>query len=143
MIDSIFTKIINGELPCYKVYEDDLTLAFLDIHPVQPGHILVIPKQQIEFVWDLPDDLYQAVMSTSKKMAIKMRSTLPQKYVHERIVGLDVPHAHVQLIPFDIVADLMVQQDMNSPIDHDKLSKVHKILTLQPSDSRTTAIAHT
>src|SRR5574343_582542 len=107
MIDSIFTKIINGELPCYKIYEDDLTLAFLDIHPVQPGHMLVIPKQQIEFVWDLPDDLYQAVMSTSKKMAIKMRSTLPQLYVHERIVGLDVPHAHVQLIPFDTVADLM------------------------------------
>jgi histidine triad (HIT) family protein len=128
MIDSVFTKIIIGELPCYKIYEDELTLAFLDIHPVQPGHMLVIPKQQIEFVWDLPDDLYQAVMNTSKMMAIKMRSTLPQKYVHERIVGLDVPHAHVQLIPFDVVEDLLVKQDMNSLIDHEGLSNIHKSL---------------
>lgn len=128
MIDSVFTKIIKGELPCYKIYEDELTLAFLDIHPVQPGHMLVIPKQQIEFVWDLPDDLYQAVMNTSKMMAIKMRSTLPQKYVHERIVGLDVPHAHVQLIPFDVVEDLLVKQDMNSLIDHEGLSNIHKSL---------------
>ncbi len=71
MEDSIFTKIIKGEIPCHKVYEDAQTLAFLDIHPVQPGHMLVIPKQQIEFVWDLPDEIYQALMMTTKKSSPK------------------------------------------------------------------------
>lgn len=125
MKDSIFTKIINGEIPCHKVYEDELTLAFLDIHPVQPGHTLVIPKQQIEFVWDLPDDLYQALMVTTKQVALRMREVLPQQYVSQRITGIDVPHAHVQLIPFDDAhRDLSVQQDMNSQPDHAALAKL-------------------
>lgn len=121
---SIFTKIVRGELPAYKIYEDDKTLAFLDIHPVQPGHLLVIPKEQIEFVWDLPDDLYQAVMATTKKMAVHMRNVLDQPYVSERIFGLDVPHAHVQLIPFAAAADLRVQPDMDANPDHDALAKM-------------------
>lgn len=122
MQESIFTKIVNGEIPAHKVYEDELTLAFLDIHPVQPGHVLVIPKQQIEFVWDLPDDLYQAVMATTKKVALRMRQVLPAPYVHERIVGIDVPHAHVQLIPFATTAQLRVQQDMSAEPDHEALA---------------------
>ncbi len=130
MQDSIFTKIINSEVPCHKVYEDDLTLAFMDIHPVQPGHVLVIPKQQIEFVWDLPDELYQAVMATTKKVALRMREVLPQKYVSERIVGTDVPHAHVQLIPFTEPAELSSTPDMNAEPDHKSLAEMAKILTL-------------
>lgn len=122
MQDSVFTKIVKGELPCHKVYEDELTLAFLDIHPIQDGHILVIPKQQVQFVWDLPDDLYRAVMETTKKVALRMREVLPHAYVHERIVGLDVPHAHVQLIPFNTQDELRVQQDLNSQPDHQKLA---------------------
>ena len=102
---SIFTKIINGDIPAHKIYEDELTLAFLDIHPVQPGHVLVIPKQQIEFVWDLPDELYRAVMATTKKMALHLREVLDAPYVSERITGVDVPHAHVQLIPFSDAAN--------------------------------------
>lgn len=128
MADSIFTKIIKGEIPAHKVYEDDKTFAFLDIHPVQPGHTLVIPKQQIEFVWDLPDDLYQAVMATSKKVALRLRETMGKKYVSERIVGIDVPHAHVQLIPFDTVDELRVQQDMNVEPSHDELAEIAKRL---------------
>lgn len=128
MDDSIFTKIVKGEIPCHKVYEDELTLAFLDIHPVQPGHILVIPKQQIEFVWDLPDNLYQAVMVTTKKVALRMREVLPQRYVSERIVGIDVPHAHVQLVPFDTARDLAVEQDMTEEPDHAALAEMAKKL---------------
>lgn len=101
MSDSIFTQIIKGEVPAFKLYEDSKTLAFLDIHPVQPGHTLVISKKQVEFVWDLEDDDYQAVMATTKKVARHLRKTLGTKYVGQRIVGVDVPHAHVQLIPFD------------------------------------------
>jgi histidine triad (HIT) family protein len=121
---SIFTRIVHDELPAYKIYEDDKTLAFLDIHPVQPGHVLVIPKEQIEFVWDLPDDLYQAVMETTKKIAVHMRNILDQPYVSERIVGIDVPHAHVQLIPFTTADELRVHPDMNADPDHDALAKL-------------------
>jgi len=119
---SIFTKIINGDIPAHKIYEDELTLAFLDIHPVQPGHVLVIPKQQIEFVWDLPDELYRAVMATTKKMALHLREVLDAPYVSERITGVDVPHAHVQLIPFSDAAQLHFQSDMNAEPDYAVLS---------------------
>ena len=128
MSDSIFTRIIKGEIPAYKIYEDEKTLAFLDIHPVQPGHTLVVPKEQIEFVWDLPDELYQAVMATSKKVALRLRDLMGTKYVSERIVGIDVPHAHVQLIPFNEVSELRAQPDMNAEPDHEALAQMTKRL---------------
>jgi histidine triad (HIT) family protein len=128
MEDSIFSKIIKGEIPCHKVYEDARTFAFLDIHPVQPGHILVIPKEQIEFVWDLPDDLYQELMLTAKKLALHMREALGPKYVHERIVGTDVPHAHIHLIPFNETQELMNQPDENAEPDHKMLAEIAKKL---------------
>ena len=128
MEDSIFTKIIKGEIPCHKVYEDALTLAFLDIHPVQPGHTLVIPKKQVEFVWDLPDDDYAAVMLAAKKVAKRLREVLGTRYVGERIVGVDVPHAHVQLIPFNTVAEYVKPQDTASEPDHAALAELAKRL---------------
>lgn len=124
MEDSIFTKIINGDIPAHKIYEDDLVLAFLDIHPVQPGHTLVIPKKQIEFVWDLPEDDYRAVMDATKKIALRIREVLGVKYVGERIVGVDVPHAHVQLIPFNMVEEYKRAQDMQRQPDHSVLSEI-------------------
>lgn len=128
MEDSIFTKIVKGRIPCHKVYEDELTLAFLDIHPVQPGHILVIPKEQIEFVWDLPDELYQALMATVKKVARRMRDVMPHTYVGQHIVGTDVPHAHVHLIPFNKSHELHKPQDLNAEPDHDALARLAKQL---------------
>jgi histidine triad (HIT) family protein len=128
MSDSIFTKIIRGELPSHKIYEDDKVYAFLDIHPVQPGHVLVIPKKQIEFVWDLEDDDYQAVMAATKKIARHMREVLGVNYVGERIVGVDVPHAHVQLIPFDTVDQFKGPQEMTAEPDHDTLAEMAKKL---------------
>lgn len=128
MPDSIFTKIIKGEIPCHKVYEDDKTLAFLDIHPVQPGHTLVIPKKQIEFVWDLEDEDYRAVMETTRKVARRLRETLGTRYVGERIEGVDVPHAHVQLIPFNTVEEFKAPQDMEAEPDHAALAEMAKKL---------------
>lgn len=128
MEDSLFTKIIKGDIPCHKIYEDEHTLAFLDIHPLQPGHALVIPKKQIEFVWDLPDETYQAVMATTKKVARRLREVLPQMYVSARIVGIDIPHAHVQLIPFDSADQLHVVQDMTTEPDHAKLAELAETL---------------
>lgn len=129
MEDSIFTKIIKGEIPCHKVYEDDYCLVFLDIHPLLEGHTLVVSKKQIEFVWDLPDEDYMAIMKTAKSVAFKLREVLGTKYISERIVGVDVPHAHVQLIPFNNAADLNKHQDMESEPDHQVLAELAEKLS--------------
>jgi histidine triad (HIT) family protein len=128
MQESIFTKIVKGEIPCHKVYEDDATLAFLDIHPVQPGHTLVIPKQQVEFAWDLDDELYSAVMMTAKKVAQRLREVLNVPYVGEQIIGVDVPHAHVHVIPFSTVEEFRNLPDMAAEPDHEALSEMAKKL---------------
>ena len=114
MVDSVFTKIIKGEIPCHKVYEDDLTLAFLDIRPVQPGHILVVPKKQVDHLWDLPDEDYQAVMATCKKVAQRMRRVLGVARVGVRVIGEEVPHAHVQLIPFNTIQQYIGPPNLNA-----------------------------
>ncbi|MGH7193261.1 MAG: HIT family protein, partial [Candidatus Saccharimonadales bacterium] len=100
MADSIFTRIIKGEIPSHKIYEDDRTFAFLDIHPRAPGHTLVIPKKQIPYVWDLDDDDYRALMETVRKVALRIREVFDPPFVGELIVGEDVPHAHVHVYQF-------------------------------------------
>ena len=130
MQDSIFTKIVKGEIPSHKVYEDDKVLAFLDIHPIQPGHTLVIPKQQVEFLWDLSDEDYQAVMAATKKVALRLRATLGTKYVGVQVVGVDVPHAHVQLIPFNTPSEYHAPQDMDAEPDHIALAALARTLAL-------------
>lgn len=102
MQDSIFTKIIKGEIPCYKVYEDERTLAFMDIHPIQRGQVVVVPKRQVGFVWDLEDDEYAALMLGVKKVGRKLREVFPEKdRVGVMIEGLEVAdHAHVKVFPF-------------------------------------------
>lgn len=97
--ESIFMKIVRGEVPCHKVYEDDKTVAFLDIHPIQPGHTLVVPKIQVDKLYDLPDDYYQAVMATARLVARRIEDVLQRPRVAYVVEGLDVPHAHVHLIP--------------------------------------------
>lgn len=129
MSDSVFTKIIRGELPSHKIYEDELTIAILDIHPVQPGHALVIPKKEVEFVWDLPEADYQAVMSTAHKVALRLREVMGTKYVGEKIEGLDVPHAHVQLIPFNTIAEWKSPQNTTADPDHPTLSTLARKLS--------------
>lgn len=97
---SVFTKIVRGELPCYKIYEDDKTLAFLDIEPEAPGHTLVIPKVEIDRIYDLSDEDYFAVMNTVKKLSRHMEDVLGERTMI-KIVGTDVPHAHVHLLPIN------------------------------------------
>ena len=122
MEQSIFTKIINGDIPSYKVYEDDTTLAFLDIYAVIPGHTLVIPKKQVEFVWDLDEDDYQALMKSVQKVAIQLREELGVKYVGEKVIGTDVPHAHVHLIPFNDASDMHRANQQNAEPNHGELA---------------------
>jgi histidine triad (HIT) family protein len=128
MQDSIFTKIIRGEIPSYKVYEDEKTYAFLDIHPVQSGHVLVIPKKQVEFVWDLDEEDYRAVMATAKKVARRIKEVLNPRYVGEQVVGEAVPHAHVHIIPFNTTAEFRRIPDMQAEPDHAALSDMAKKL---------------
>ncbi|MBR2837012.1 HIT domain-containing protein [Candidatus Saccharibacteria bacterium] len=97
---SIFTKIVNGEIPCYKIYEDDKTLAFLDIHPETKGHVLVIPKNETDKIYDLPEEDYNALMQTVKKLSSHMEKVLGVRILW-KVVGTDVPHAHVHLEPYD------------------------------------------
>lgn len=124
MEDSIFTKIIKGEIPCHKVYEDEKTLAFLDIHPATPGHTLVIPKKQVEFLWDLEDEDYQSVMATARKVALRQREVLQVPYVGVKVIGTDVPHTHVHLVPFTNGAEYHTQADLNAEPDHAALAVV-------------------
>lgn len=130
MQDSIFTKIIKGEIPCHKVYEDEKTIAFLDIHPVREGHILVVPKSQVEFLWDLESVDYAAVMSTVQKIALHLREQMNVPYVGEQVIGVDVPHAHVHLIPFSDVKEFRNQPDMTAEPDHTALVQLAKRLAL-------------
>ncbi|KGO86039.1 HIT family hydrolase [Flavobacterium rivuli WB 3.3-2 = DSM 21788] len=100
-MSTIFTKIINGEIPAYKITEDDNFLAFLDVNPNAKGHTLCIPKQEINKLFDMPEDQYLALMQFSRKVAIGLEKTVPCKRVGVAVVGLEVPHAHVHLIPLN------------------------------------------
>lgn len=126
--ESIFTKIVKGEIPCYKVYEDDQTLAFLDIHPVQPGHTLVIPKKQVEFIWDLDEQTYNALMKSVKKVGEHLRDKLPAKFIGIQVIGIDVPHAHIHLIPFSTTEEFRTRPDMTAEPDHAALAELVKQL---------------
>ncbi len=128
MEDSIFTKIINGEIPSYTIYEDDKVIAFLDVHPLKPGHTLVIPKVQIDHLWDLDDDTYSYVWEVSRKLASHIHSVLQPKRVGSIVEGFGVPHAHIHLIPINNGHDLKELQDTNSDIDHTALAKMAEIL---------------
>ena len=99
-MSSVFTKIINGEIPCYKIYEDDKTLAFLDINPETPGHTLVIPKTEVDKIYDLSLEDYDALMHSVKKISKHMEKVLGARTIW-KVIGSDVPHAHVHLLPFD------------------------------------------
>jgi len=97
---SIFSKIVAGEIPCYKVYEDDKTLAFLDINPESKGHTLVIPKVEVDKIYELSDDDYHALWATVKKVAARMEEVSGRRTLM-KVIGTDVPHAHVHLMPYD------------------------------------------
>ena len=102
MEDSIFTKIIKGEIPSYKIYEDEQTIAFLDIEPAVHGHTLVVPKKQVDQFYDLDDETYDALWRTVKKVAANHREKLGTDRIGVVVKGVDVPHAHVHIEPFNV-----------------------------------------
>lgn len=104
---SIFSKIVSGEIPAYKVAEDENYLAFLDIFPVAKGHTLVIPKKEVDYIFDLDDDLYTGLHAFAKKVAIGIKQAIPCQKVGVLVLGLEVPHAHIHLIPMQNEGDLL------------------------------------
>jgi len=132
MQDSIFTKIIKGEIPSHKVYEDADTFAFLDIHPIQPGNVLVVPRRQAAYVWDLSDDEYQALMDTARRVARKIREVFPDKtHVAMHVEGLDIAHAHLKLFPFSTDEEFRHHPDMSIEPDHGALSEIAAKLRME------------
>lgn len=110
---SIFTKIVNGEIPAYKIAEDDNYLAFLDVNPNAKGHTLCIPKKEIDKIFDMEDELYLGLMKFSKKIAIALEKTVPCKRIGMAVVGLEVPHAHVHLIPLNEMNEMRFQNKVS------------------------------
>ncbi len=98
---SIFSKIIAGDIPCYKIAEDDRFFAFLDINPVAKGHTLVVPKEEIDYIYDLEDELLGDLFKFSKKVAAAIEKVIPCERIGLTVLGLEVPHAHVHLVPLD------------------------------------------
>lgn len=112
-MSSIFTKIIKGEIPCYKIAEDDNFLAFLDVNPNAKGHTLCVPKQEIDKIFDIEDDLYLGLMQFSKKIAVALEKTVPCKRIGMAVIGLEVPHAHVHLIPLNEMDEMRFQKKVS------------------------------
>jgi len=103
---SIFTKIVNGEIPCYKIAETENCLAFLDVMPLRAGHTLVIPKKEVDNYYDLEDDLFQEVNALAKRVSAAIKKSVPCSRVGVAVIGLEVPHAHVHLVPINSLSDL-------------------------------------
>ena len=129
-MSSIFTKIINGEIPAHKVYEDDLVLAFLDIQPSSKGHTLVVPKQEIDHFDNLPDELYQHLMLVSKRIAKQIKTVYSPLRVGMMVFGTEVPHAHVHLIPLYTGSEMAFVRNADGEPDHEKLAQVAEELKI-------------
>ena len=114
---TIFSRIIAGEIPAYKIAEDDRFFAFLDIHPLAKGHTLVVPKQEADYIFDLEDDLLAGMALFAKKVATAIRAAIPCNRVGMMVIGLEVPHAHIHLIP------IQKEGDMSLPNPRVRLSK--------------------
>jgi len=103
---TIFTRIINGEIPCYKIAEDDRYFAFLDINPLKTGHTLVVPKKETDYLFDISDDDLSGMIVFSKKVAAAIRKAYPCNRIGVAVLGLEVPHAHIHLVPMDSMEDV-------------------------------------
>lgn len=125
-MSTIFSKIVNGEIPCYKVLEDEKFLAFLDVFPLVKGHTLVIPKQEVDYIFDLEDSDLAELHIFAKKVARILKNAIPCRKIGVSVIGLEVPHAHIHLIPMNNVSDMnfsspklsFTKEEMQSTLDN-------------------------
>jgi len=122
MEPTIFTRIIRGEIPSHKVYEDENTFAFMNIHPSQPGHLLVVPKKQVAYLHELEAEDYQHLMATVQKVVKRQAEVFGSDYkICLKVMGFDVAHTHVHVLPCKTPADFAAREDMSEP-DHEALA---------------------
>ncbi len=122
-MSTLFTKIINGEIPCYKIAENDKFLAFLDISPLAIGHTLVVPKIEIDYIFDLPSDYLAQMLLFANEVSRKIESAIPCKRIGIAVIGLEVPHAHMHLIPLQTVSDINFERP-KLQVSSDKLAEI-------------------
>lgn len=103
---SVFTKIINGDIPCHKIAENENYIAFLDVFPLKKGHTLIVPKKEVDYLFDLDSNTYLGLMDFSKKIAIAIKLAFPCNRIGMTVIGLEVPHAHIHLIPINVMNDM-------------------------------------
>jgi histidine triad (HIT) family protein len=120
---TIFSRIINGEIPCYKVAENEDFFAFLDINPVNWGHTLVVPKREVDYIFDLSDEELAAMTVFAKRVAAAIKDTLPCKKVAMTVIGLEVPHAHIHLVPIKAESDMDFRNKISDP-DAEKMKQI-------------------
>lgn len=126
-IMTIFTKIVNGEIPCHKIAEDENFLAFLDITPLADGHTLVIPKKEVDYIFDLQDDLLSGLILFAKKIAPAIAQACPCRRVGISVIGLEVPHAHVHLIPLNSMNDINFTREKMKPSQEELMATADRI----------------
>ena len=124
---SIFTKIVNGEIPCHKIAENDKFLAFLDVFPLVHGHVLVIPKTEIDYIFDIADADLAEMMVFSKSVAKAIKAAVPCKRIGVAVIGLEVPHAHIHLVPMNSVGDINFTQPKLKPSSEELSAIAEKI----------------
>jgi histidine triad (HIT) family protein len=124
---SIFTRIIQGEIPCHKIAETEDYLAFLDIMPLATGHVLVVPKKEVDYLFDLDDETYVGLMLFAKIVAEAVRKAVPCKRVGVAVIGLEVPHAHVHLVPLNEVGDINFTREKLKP-SHAELAETAALI---------------
>lgn len=125
---SIFTRILNGEIPCHKIAENNEFLAFLDVSPLAEGHTLVIPKIEIDYIFDVEDELLGRLIIFAKSVALKVEKAIPCSRIGVSVIGLEVPHAHVHLIPLNSVSDMNFEKEKMSPSSEELTATAAKIL---------------
>lgn len=124
---SIFTKIINGEIPCYKIAENDQFLAFLDVFPLVHGHILVVPKKETDYIFDINDAELSAMMLFAKKIAKAQKAAVTCKRIGVAVIGLEVPHAHIHLVPMNTANDVNFTQPKIKPTTEELAEMAERI----------------
>lgn len=120
---SIFSKIVVGEIPCYKIAESEKYFAFLDIHPLTKGHTLVIPKKEIDYLFDMEDSEFTGINLFAKRIAIALKKAIPCKRIGAAVIGLEVPHAHIHLVPIQNESDLLFSNPKLN-LDSEEMEKI-------------------
>jgi histidine triad (HIT) family protein len=125
---TLFSRIVAGEIPCYKVAENDEFLAFLDIMPLRKGHVLVIPKLEVDYIFDIEDEMLGRMMIFSKEVAHKIKKVFPCKKIGVTVIGLEVPHAHIHLVPMNSLSDMNFAQEKMT-LTSEELSQIAHLIS--------------